>query len=233
MSESETQAPEPLTPQVQEFWRRKGLQARRVLNALRSRLGHKMTPKSRSKLQLEILKTERAIKKYRDYETGAKIPPQPKEQEEMNETPRIIEIAYGPEPWRLAVNVMAIQSLQFLPKFGKKEDGSPVYEAFVVTVNVAGRLHEFPFNRAIDAQSLYEYIKSELATVGLTIRTLEPTPIQPAPTPPSANKPDPRHAANDEIPQTMGPDAESLDDDDWPAVEPAETVTADPDDDAA
>jgi len=198
MPENEVTVPEQPSVAVREFWRRKGLQARRVLNGLRGRLGHKMTPRSRSKLQLEILKTERAIKTYHDYETGVKIPPQPKEQEEMHETPRLIEIAYGPEPWRLLVNVMDIQSLNFLPKFKKQEDGSVTYEAFVVSVNVAGRIHDFPFNRATDAQGMYEYVKSEMAEVGIKVRTLQPTPIrEPAPTEA------PVQAANDELPQKM------------------------------
>jgi len=175
------------TPEQAAFWHRKAVQENLKFVDLKSRLNHKMTPKSRSKLQLELLKTQRRIKNYLAYEKGTAIPPSPsmnQENNDMNEVPRLIEIAYGPEPWRLTVNVALIQSLHFIPKFGKTENGETVIEAFLVSINVAGRPFDFPFNRAIDAQSMYEYIKNEIVTVGVTVRTLEPTHIPVAAPPP-------------------------------------------------
>lgn len=192
MAETETpevpEVPQTPTPQVQEFWSRRGNAEKRKLALLRRRMGHKMTNKTREALKTEINRTEQTIRRFHDYETGKKIPPQPKEHTDVKETPRLIEIAYGPEPWRLMVNVYEIQALQFLPKIAKQPDGSMVYSGFLVTIIVAGRVHEFPFFRAIDAQGLYEYIKSELASVGITVRTLPPTQIIPPPI-----------AANDEV----------------------------------
>lgn len=93
------------------------------------------------------------------------------------EIPRIIELSYGPAPWRLSLNASHIQVINFAPVLGEVVDGQRTVKSFAVSIVAADKLYEFPFNRAKDAQDLYEYIKSELVSVGITVRSLAPTPI--------------------------------------------------------